>query len=505
MPSQLDLDSIAALQEESFSAGRREHFLRYVPAPRSGIAPVWEYGHTDYDRARFFIAHFGDCVRYVPDRDIWRVWLSGWNEDSTRTRLPAYAFALRKRCMEQLADAENDIMNGVMGSAEASKSEIKAAESQIKRLKTVCDMLADMANIESMLKAAHSIAETTRPEDLWDVDPYCAGTSNGTLNLRTREFGSSRFGDYITKYLGAAYRPGETCPGWMQFLSRVQPDEALQNYLQALVGYTLTGDVSDQGFYFLYGKGANGKSVFLRMISELMGDYAEQGRRNLLEESRNGDPKHDLAMLPGKRFLYCEETSAGGKLREEVLKALTGGEKVVGEAKYEKPIVFQPVCKLWIAGNHRPAIEGTDLGIWRRVKLIPFTTTIPEEERIPYGEMLERLRPELSGILNWALDGLERWRPGQMPAEVRSAVEEYRADEDDLADFVVDALDECPGKLVDRSSVYQAYRRWAEDQGIRNVWSAKKFNRRLGERPGFSSTTRKNWAGWAVKPETITI
>lgn len=505
MPSQLNLDSLAALQEEALAAGRREHFLRYVPAPKNGIAPIWEYGHTDYDRARFFLAHFGEDVRYVPDRGVWRVWVSGWNEDSTGTRLAAYAFALRRHCMEQLADAEQDILNGVMGSAEASKEEIKAAEAQVKRLKVVCDSLAEVTKIESMLKAAHSIGDTTRPEELWNTDPYCAGTLNGTLNLRTREFGSSRFTDYITKYLGAAYRPGETCPRWMEFIRKVQPDENLANYLQALVGYTLTGDVSDQAFYFLYGKGANGKSVFLRMISELMGDYAEQGRRNLLEESRNSDPKHDLAMLPGKRFLYCEETSAGGRVREETIKALTGGEKVVGEAKYEKPIVFQPVCKLWIAGNHRPAIEGTDLGIWRRVKLIPFTTTIAEEERIPYGEMIERLRPELSGILNWALDGLERWRPGQMPLEVRAAVEEYRADEDDLAEFIEDALEENPGKPVDRASVYAAYRRWAESQGIRNVWSAKKFNRRLGERPGFSSTTRKNWVGWKVRPEEVSL
>jgi len=445
-----DAESAAAIQSEAVMAARREYFLRFVLAPNPDLPAPWEYGSTDFDRARCFLAHFGDYLRYVPERSQWRVWASGWNTDDTGTRMSAYAFAIRKLAAQMIGAEEARMTEEVMANGEPLKKDLKDLEDRLKRMQRVLDMYGDMSDIEAMFRASQSFDGMTRPEELWNTDPYVVGTANGVLDLRTRRFGSARMTDYITKYLGAAYQPGATCPAWMKFMETVQPGEELRNYLQALVGYSLTGDVSDQGFYFLYGKGANGKSVFLRMVSELMGDYAEQGRRNLLEEAKNSDPKHDLAMLPGVRFLYCEETSAGGKLREETLKALTGGEKVVGEAKYEKPVTFQPVCKLWIAGNHRPAVEGTDLGIWRRVRLIPFATVIPDADRIPYMEFIDQLRPELPGILNWALDGLERWRPNMLPPTVKSAVEEYRADEDDLADFVADCLVEAPGKLIDR-------------------------------------------------------
>lgn len=502
MPSPLNLEASDALLEQAMQYGRREMFLRFVLEPKDGLAPPWDYGSTDQDRARYFLAHFGEHLRYVPERRQWRVWASGWNEDDTGTRTTAYSFALRRAALQQMKEVEEAMQQDL---DQGSKSAQKQYEEAVRRMRKSCDAYGEMPRIEAMLRAAQSFRDITRPEELWNTDPYMVGTQNGVLNLRTREFGSAKVSDYVTKYLGAAYRPGESCPKWQAFLARVQPDENLRNYLQALAGYTLTGDTSDQGFYFLYGTGANGKSVFLRILSELMGDYAEQGRRNLLEESRNSDPKHDLAMLPGKRFLYCEETSAGARVREETIKSITGGEKIVGEAKYEKPIVFQPVAKLWIAGNHRPAVEGTDLGIWRRVRLIRFSTVIPAEERIPYMELVEQLRGELPGILNWALDGLQRWRPGQLPAEVSSAVEEYRADEDDLADFVNERLEPAPGKTVDRSDVYQAYRIWAEQQGIRNIWSAKRFSRNLGERPGFASTTRRNWLGWKVRSEPVDL
>ena len=196
-----------------------------------------------------------------------------------------------------------------------------------------------------------------------------------------------------------------------------------------------------------------------------------------------------MARLPGIRFLYGEETSSNGKLRDEVVKAITAGDTLTGEAKFQSPFDFQPVAKLWLMGNHKPRVEGTDEGIWRRVKLIPFTATISKEEEIPQAELMAMLLAETPGILNWALRGLDTFVPGRVPPEIREAVQEYRNGDDDLGDFLgdcVELIDYDEGKRKKdrptKQQVYAAYSAWAESVGIRYPWSAKQLTRRLQER-----------------------
>jgi putative DNA primase/helicase len=197
--------------------------------------------------------------------------------------------------------------------------------------------------------------------------------------------------------------------------------------------------MDDGAFYFFFGAGKNGKSVLLETLASIFGAYAGHARSELLEEPKHGgSPKHDLANLPGVRFLHSEETNDGARFRAGTIKSLATGEKLTGEKKYQDPFEFHSQCKLFIGGNHKPRLDGADFGLVRRLRLIPFTQTITEAEEVPKEEMLAGLRAEGPGILNWLLSGLAAWKPGlrHAPAEVREASAEYARSEDELADFI---------------------------------------------------------------------
>ena len=179
-------------------------------------------------------------------------------------------------------------------------------------------------------------------------------------------------------------------------------------FLQRLIGYCLTGDVGRQVFAFFYGHGANGKSVFIELIAWLLGDYAHKVPTEMLmhhQRNRQG-PSPDIVSLKGRRFIYANETEEGRRLAEARVKDFTGGDTLTGRAPYGKAdITLRPTHKLFVVGNHKPEITDTSIGMWRRVRLIPFDQTIAEAKRDP--KLLETLKSEGSGILNGLLLGLE--------------------------------------------------------------------------------------------------
>jgi putative DNA primase/helicase len=248
---------------------------------------------------------------------------------------------------------------------------------------------------------------------------------------------------------------------------------------------------------FLYGRGANGKTTFIETIAALMGELGHKARAAALMAEAAERIPNEIAALAGKRFVVASELADGGRLNEGLVKDLTGNDAISARFLYGESFTFRPSFVLWLYGNHRPVIVGTDDGIWRRVHLIPFNVQIPPAERDP--ALPAKLRAELPGILAWAMRG---WRDYQAnglgaPETVTAATADYRAEADILGHFLAERCVVGPKTSARAGKLYAEYAQWAETSGLRAL-SSVKFAAALAER-GFTKPPRSNrgnvWQG----------
>jgi putative DNA primase/helicase len=303
--------------------------------------------------------------------------------------------------------------------------------------------------------------------------------SEMTVDLRTGERYAPRPEDYMTKC--AAASPGGECPLWLAFLHRVtKGDVKLQNYLQRVAGYCLTGHTSEHAVFFLFGTGANGKSVFVNTLAGMMGDYAITAPMEVFIESHSDRHPTELAMLRGARLVVASETQSGRNWNEQRIKTLTGGDRISARFMRGDFFEFTPQFKLMISGNHKPSLRNIDEAIRRRLHLIPFVVTIPVGERDP--DLAEKLKAEWGGILQWAIDGTLEWRRvGLSPPDVVvRATEEYLEAEDDIRSWISDCCTEESGARTSSSALYASWKDWAERVGRRGgPGSQKSFSESL--------------------------
>jgi putative DNA primase/helicase len=291
--------------------------------------------------------------------------------------------------------------------------------------------------------------------------------------------------------LGCPIIIGAACPRWEQFMEEVFPDPDLRHYVHKAVGYSLTGDIREQCFFFLYGTGHNGKSKFIETIEFVMGELVARAGKGIVSAAKWGDyPLREMADIPGARLVLASETEEDERLNESVIKDLTGGDSLRAERKYEHAFVFRPVAKLWIYGNHKPTIRGTDCGIWRRVRLIPFTRTFEGSDDDP--RLGDKLREEASGILNWAIRGCLLWQAEGLrpPKIVQLAVSEYRSEQDVLSDFIAECTCEMANSQTPHGDLFDAYRHWAAEDGIRFPFSSRLLAKKLRERGWHEDRTK---------------
>ncbi len=246
------------------------------------------------------------------------------------------------------------------------------------------------------------------------------------------------------------------------------------------VGCTLTGRTDEQCPFFLYGTGANCKSVFEETLAALLGEYGTATRTETIMQRGNGGIPNDIAALRGARYVSISETADGRRINEPLVMDMTGGDTMSARFMRQEFFTFRPNFKLWIRGNHKPVIAGTDY-IWRRIHLIPFIVTIPEAERD--AGLLEKLREELPGILKWAVDGCVAWqKQGLRPPErVIDAVAEYRREMDVLGAFIEDKCHSGKNAQVTAKALYRAYRDWCDGAGESPV-NQRRFGMALQER-----------------------
>jgi putative DNA primase/helicase len=365
---------------------------RYEPAaevvqisangPGAGRTPA-SFNLTDLGNSGRFVADHGLDLRYCYPWGVWIIWTGQrWLVDESG-EIHRRAKQTVKRMYSDAAALPDD---------EARKALAKHA------------MRSEAENrIQAMISLAKSEVPVM-PQDL-DASAWLFNTKNGTIDLRTGELRPHRREDLITKIAPVDYAPGAFAPLWTATLERVLPSPELRGFFKKLCGYALSGDSSEHLLPVLYGTGANGKSTVLNTLLAIAGDYGMQAAPDLLVAKKGGHPT-ELADLFGMRLVASIEVEDGRKLAEGLVKQLTGGDRVKARRMRENFWEFEPTHTVFMAVNHKPIVKGTDLGIWRRIRLIPFTETIApadQDKQLP-----EKLRAELPGVLAWAVEGC--WR-----------------------------------------------------------------------------------------------
>ena len=360
-----------------------------------------------------------------------------------------------------------------------------------------------------MEELAQSDPDVMRSVTLLDADDDLLGVANGVVDLRTGELRPSRPEDLITRYSPVVFDPIAKCPNWHRFLNRVLKNSPitdarkgrgnnshrlparaeLTTYLQQVAGYMLSGRTDEQVLFFLYGSGANGKTTLVKTLEGLLGgELAKQiPYDTLVAHKGQRSSSNDIARLQGVRAAFTNEVEDGTQLAESLIKQLTGGDTIAARFLYQEFIEFRPKFKLFMSGNHKPIIKGSDDGVWRRIQLIPFEVQIPPEDRDPL--LAEKLRAELPGILNWAIRGHAKWRRHGLapPACVRAASEEYRDEMDLLQQWLEERCVYDTESSAPARDLYFSYSFWAEQQNLKPL-SQPVFGRKLGER--FDKTRR---------------
>ena len=330
------------------------------------------------------------------------------------------------------------------------------------RVATKLASAGTVSGVERLARADRRHAATT---DEWDADPWLLNTQGGVLDLKTGRMRPHERTDRMTKITTAT--PGGDCQTWRQFIDEVTGgDKELEFYLQRMVGYALTGSTQEHALFFLYGTGANGKSVFVNTLATILGDYATNAPMDTFMETRTDRHPTDMAGLRGARFVAAIETEQGKRWAESKLKNLTGGDKISARFMRQDFFEFFPQFKLFVAGNHKPAIRNIDEAMKRRLHLIPFTITVPPERRDK--NLQQKLLAERDGILAWAVQGCLDWqRHGRLkpPQRVVDATEEYFEAEDALGRWLDERCvrETCAKSLT--AELFNDWKQWAEAAG----------------------------------------
>jgi putative DNA primase/helicase len=420
---------------------------------------------TDLGNAERLVEQHGADLRYVYAWEKWLVWDGrAWKVDDTGEVERRAKETVRTIYAEAAEAADADTRKALANHAKGSEAR---------------------GRIEAMISLARSepgIAAT--PEEL-DADPWALTTPNGTLDLRAGELRDHRRGDLITKIAPVEYDPEATAPTWAAFLERILPEEELRAFVQRAVGYSATGDTCEQCLIINHGSGANGKSTFQEAIAATLGDYAMRAPTEMLLAKRTTGIPNDVARLKGARFVAASETEEGRRLAESLVKDLTGQDTITARFMRAEFFDFKPTHKLWLSTNHKPEIRGTDTAIWRRIRLVPWTITIPPAQQDK--KLLEKLRAELPGILLWIVQGCLEWQRGglQPPGEVRRATGRYRAEMDVLAAFIDEECIVVDSATATAKALYSAYKAWCDENGEKPE-SQRRFGGRLKER-GFEN------------------
>lgn len=338
------------------------------------------------------------------------------------------------------------------------------------------------AGIRNAIWLAHSEPLIAIDHDALDQQPWLLNVANGTLDLRTERLHDHCRDDLLTKLTPVEYDPADRKPEtWLRFLDEVfEGNQRLIDYVQRAIGYSLTGRTNERCLFFLLGTGRNGKSTLVTTLQKLLGEYACQVTTEMLMVGAGDRHPTEICDLHGRRLAVACETEDGRRLAESLVKQMTGGEDVMKARRMREDFwEFRSTHKLWLTGNYRPRIRGTDDGIWDRMRLIEFGKRFEQPDK----ELAAKLEEELTGILGWAVEGCVAWQDVGLepPPEVVAATRGYRAEQDTIRQFVDERCIVGEAFEDSASMLYATFRLWSADRGDREFANATAFGRRLDD------------------------
>ena len=318
----------------------------------------------------------------------------------------------------------------------------------------------------------------------FDKEDMLLNTESGYVDLSSGELHDHDIDKKFSHQTVAEYSDNVDAPLWEKFLNQIfNNDEELIHYVQKAIGYSFTGSVDEQCLFILNGRGRNGKSVFSNVVSDVAGNYAKQMNVQTIVAKKNqsGSANSDVARLEGARIVTSSELNEGDRFDESLVKQLTGGDKILARFLYGSEFEYKPKFKIWMATNHLPIIRGTDDGIWRRIKIIPFNIQIPKEK---VDKKLEyKLKAEYTGILNWIVQGAIMWQQEGLkdPEAVTKVIETYRAEMDPLDAFLEECCTTGQNYSIKAREMYDAYHEWAKESEEYKM-SMTKFGREMSKK-----------------------
>lgn len=420
--------------------------------PRSAPATPNIYHLTELGNAERFRDQHGDDVRYDFSRKQWLLY------DGKRWKVGAGDKVRRM--------AHKTAKNLYVLAAQATDNDMA------QKISKWAGQSCKSASITAMLKEAAALLSIDSA--ILDAEPWLFNCGNCTINLLTGEAHKHRKEDWLTKISPVDYDPDAKAPLFQKVLHTCFAEkQELIDFLQRFAGYSLSGSIKEQCIFIWWGSGANGKSTILNALAEASGDYAQTTRPETLMVKRGDGIPSDLAKLKGARLVTAAEAEDGHRLAESQIKQMTGGEKIQARALYQDWFEYVPEFKIVLCTNHRPIIRGDDHAIWRRIRLVPFTVTIPEKDRDK--DLPEKLKAELAGILTWMVAGAAEWMKTDlgMPTEVKEATDSYQSEQNIIKIF----LDSCctikTDEIVESQVIFQAFDRWRTGEGFRKFTQAK--------------------------------
>lgn len=454
---------------------------------------------TDQGNAQRLTDHHGGLLRHTTAQG-WLYWSGArWKADDM-----GFIMRLAKDTVRGMVHHAGETLRLFKGDTLHSE-DVRSAKKLIK----YAEESQSARKLKSMLELASSERGIVMRPDDFDSDPFLFNCDNATIDLRTGEPRIHEQTDYITKRCPTYFDADAKAPAWEKFLLDVFETPELVSYVQRVVGYCLTGDATERAVFVHYGTGSNGKSTFLNTITDVIGaDYCARIGATAITGMGKDGPKPEIARLRAKRLATCIEIGDGRRLNEEIIKSVSGGARELISARFlfnNHILEFAPEFKLHLAVNHKPEIRGQDLGIWSRIRLIPYNRTFADNER-DLG-LVAKLGSEARGILAWAVRGALEWKSKGLvtPEVVKAATLEYREEMDDLGEFI-GLTYAYPGASASAGELYASYKDWAEKRGDKPL-NRNSFGRRLTERglKGAKDRGVRVWHGIALVPQPRTV
>lgn len=431
---------------------------------------------TEDSAALRFAELFADKLRFCHDTGAWFEWSgSAWRKNRT-----GRAFHWARDLARNLADSEPDKVRYITGKTSFARG------------------------VEAFSRTDPTFAVTI---ETWDRDPFLLGTPGGTVDLRTGILRPADPKDGITKLAGCAPAHAPDCPRWRRFLDEATGGDAEAiRFMQQWCGYSLTGDTREHALIFVYGPGGNGKSVFLNVLTAIMGEYATTAAMDTFTASHNDKHPTDLAMLRGARLVTASETEEGRAWAESRIKQMTGGDTITARFMRQDFFSFRPNFKLTIVGNHKPALRNVDEAARRRFNIVPFT----RKPASPDPELEAKLREEWPGILRWMIEGCLDWQKNGLvrPASVTEATQTYFSDQDLLGQWIEEMcrIEQGRTDIWDRcADLFESWSEYARDAG-EEPGTMKSFSEAM-QRKGFApyrTTRARGFRGIQLLPKART-